>query len=198
MEPESVYLGGEAEVRIFRDVVVKRRKPKRYRIEELDTELRFRRTKTEAKIISLARRAGVPTPIVLDVEGDTIIMERIRGRVVKECMSEDISRKIGNLVAKMHSASIIHGDITPMNMILSSNRIYFVDFGLAYIDNRVEPMGVDIHVYFESLKASFDEWKKYRDAFIEGYLEAGGKMEAIERAKEIEARGRYVERVRMV
>ncbi len=192
----QIYLGGEAEVRIYEDVVIKKRKPKRYRIKELDNELRFRRTKSEAKIISQARRAGVPTPIVLDVSEDTIIMERIKGIPVKECMSEDISREIGRLVAKMHAANIIHGDITPMNMLLSNGRIYFVDFGLAFIDNRIEPMGVDIHVYFESLKASFDNWERLRDAFIAGYIEAGGKPEVIERAKEIEERGRYVERVK--
>ncbi len=194
MQPEIVYLGGEAEVKIYEDIVVKKRKPKRYRIKELDDVLRFKRTKTEAKIISQVRRIGVPTPIILDVKGDTIVMERIKGIPVKYCMSEEISREIGRLVAKMHLANIIHGDITPMNMILSEGKIYFVDFGLAFIDNRVEPMGVDIHVYFESLKASFENWERLRDAFIQGYLEAGGKIEVIERAKEIEERGRYIER----
>ncbi len=194
MEAEEIYIGGEAEVRIYRDFVVKKRKPKRYRIKELDDVLRFKRTKNEAKIISQARRIGVPTPIVLDVKEDTIVMERIKGVPVKFCMSEEISREIGRLVAKMHSANIVHGDITPMNLILKNNRIYFVDFGLAFIDNRIEPMGVDVHVYFESLKASFENWEKLRDAFIQGYLEAGGKIEVIERAKEIEERGRYIER----
>ncbi|WP_456329988.1 Kae1-associated kinase Bud32 [Archaeoglobus sp.] len=193
----KVHLGGEAEVKILDDVVVKKRVPKRYRIEKLDRELRFRRTKMEAKIISAARRAGVPTPIVLDVEGDTIVMERIYGTPVKNAMSEEVSKEVGRLTAKLHKANIIHGDITPMNLILSDGRIYFIDFGLAFFDNKVEPMGVDVHVYFESLKASFDDWEKLRDAFIEGYLEEGGKEEVIVRAREIEERGRYVERVNM-
>jgi len=191
----KVYLGGEAEVKILDDVVIKTRIPKRYRIKELDRELRLRRTKMEAKIISAARRAGVPTPIVLDVEEDTIVMERIHGIAVKNAMSEDVSREVGRLTAKLHKAGIIHGDITPMNLILSDGRIYFVDFGLAFFDNKVEPMGVDVHVYFESLKASFDDWEKLRDAFVEGYLGEGGKEEVLVRAKEIEERGRYVERV---
>lgn len=193
----KIYLGGEAEVRIFEDVVVKKRRPKRYRIKELDDELRFRRTRNEAKIISNARKAGVPTPIILDVDNDTIVMERIHGKPVKEIMSGEISRKIGMYTAKLHKAGIIHGDITPMNLILSGNRIYFVDFGLAFYDSRIEPMGVDVHVYFESLKASFENWGKFRDAFIEGYLTAGGNPDVVERAKEIEERGRYVERVSM-
>lgn len=187
-----IYLGGEAEV-IIGDVVVKRRRPKRYRIKEIDEMLRLRRTRTEAKLISLARRAGVPTPIVLDVEEDTIVMERVYGTPVKDCMSEEVSKEVGRLVAKLHNANIIHGDITPMNMIFSNGKIYFVDFGLAFIDNRIEAKGVDVHVYFESLKASFEEWEKLKRAFINGYLELG-KDEVIKRAEEIEERGRYVER----
>lgn len=194
---EIVYLGGEAEVRILDDIVIKKRRPKRYRVKELDELLRYRRTKSEAKIISQARRAGVPTPIVLDIQEDSIVMERIKGVPVKECMSEDISREIGRMVARMHRAGIIHGDITPMNMILSKNRIFFVDFGLAFFDNKVEPMGVDVHVYFESLKASFENWESLREAFVEGYIDGGGNPEVIERAREIEERGRYVERVSM-
>jgi len=193
----EVYLGGEARVEIREDVVIKTRIPKRYRIRELDEELRRKRTRIEAKIISMARRAGVPTPIVLDVDGDSIIMERVKGRTVKEVMSREISREVGRYLAKLHRAGIIHGDVTPLNLIVSEGKIYFVDFGLAFFDNRVEPMGVDIHVYFESLKASFEDWESLKDAFIEGYLAEGGSIEAIARAKEIEERGRYVERVSM-
>ncbi len=192
---ERIYLGGEAEVRIYENVVEKVRKPKRYRHPKLDEILRRSRTKTEAKIISLARRNGVPTPIVLDVEGDKIVMERIKGKPAKEVMSTEISEKIGRCVARMHKAGIIHGDVTPMNMILSGDKIYFVDFGLAFIEDRVEPKGVDLHVYFESLKASFDNWEKLKEAFLRGYRSEYEKAdEVIKRAEEIELRGRYVER----
>ena len=192
---ERIYLGGEAEVRIYENVVEKIRRPKRYRHPKLDEILRKSRTKTEAKIISLARKQGVPTPIILNIEGDKIVMERIKGKPVKEIMSPEISREIGRLVAKMHKVGIIHGDITPMNMIFSDGRIYFVDFGLAFIEDRVEPKGVDLHVYFESLKASFDSWKELKEAFIEGYKEEYEKAdEVLQRAEEIELRGRYIER----
>ncbi len=192
---ERIYLGGEAEVRIYENVVEKIRRPKRYRHPKLDEILRKSRTKTEAKIISLARKQGVPTPIILNIEGDKIVMERIKGKPVKEIMSPEISREIGRLVAKMHKVGIIHGDITPMNMIFSDGRIYFVDFGLAFIEDRVEPKGVDLHVYFESLKASFDNWKELKEAFIEGYKEEYEKAdEVLQRAEEIELRGRYIER----
>ncbi len=191
----KVYLGGEAEVRIYENVVEKIRKPKRYRHPKLDESLRKSRTRTEAKIIALARKHGVPTPIILDIEGDKIIMERIKGEPVKNVMSKEISREIGRMVARLHKAGIIHGDITPMNMILSDGKIYFVDFGLSFIEDRVEPKGVDLHVYFESLKAGFDNWEELKEAFIEGYKEEYEKAdEVLERAKEIELRGRYIEK----
>ncbi|MEM2022555.1 MAG: Kae1-associated kinase Bud32 [Archaeoglobaceae archaeon] len=190
----EIHLGGEAEVKIYEDFVVKKRVPKRYRIRELDEELRIKRTKIEAKIMSLARRVGVPTPIIFDVEGDTIVMERIKGENAKNCMSADLSREVGKLLAKMHSKDIIHGDVTPSNMIVSNKKIYFIDFGLSYIDHEIESKGVDVHVYFEALKAGFDNWEELQKSFVEGYLESGGSLEVIERAREIEERGRYVER----
>lgn len=190
----EVYLGGEAEVRIHEDVVEKIRKPKRYRIPELDNILRKTRTKSEAKIISLSRRNGVPTPLIKDVIEDKIVMERIKGEPVKKVMNRDVSKKIGEMVARLHSKGIIHGDITPMNLIKSGDNIYFIDFGLAFIEDRIEPKGVDVHVYFESLKASFDDWKELRNAFIEGYINYEKAGEVLERVEEIEERGRYVER----
>jgi TP53 regulating kinase-like protein len=191
----KVYLGGEAEVRIHENEVEKIRRQKRYRILELDEILRKSRTKTEAKIISIARRNGVPTPLILDVDGDKIVMERIKGEPVKMVMNTEVSREIGRMVAKLHRKGIIHGDITPMNLILSDNRIFFIDFGLSFIEDRVEPKGVDLHVYFESLKASFDNWRELREAFIEGYREYGGTEDVLIRLQQIEERGRYIERV---
>ena len=191
----KIYLGGEAEVRIYENVVEKIRRVKGYRHPKLDEIIRKSRTKTEAKIISLARKHGVPTPIILDVEDNKIVMERIKGKPVKDVMSKEISREIGKLVARLHKAGIIHGDITPMNMIYYNGKIYFVDFGLSFIEDRVEPKGVDLHVYFESLKAGFDNWNELKEAFIEGYRKEYEKAdEILERAKEIELRGRYIEK----
>jgi len=191
------YFGGEAIVRIYENVVEKERRPKRYRIKELDDVLRKKRTKAEVKLMNLARRQGVATPIVLDVRDYTIVMERIDGIPVREIMNKNICREIGRNLAKMHSENIVHGDVTPMNMIYRDGKIYFVDFGLAFIDTDIEPKGVDVHVFFEALKAYFDEWKNLKKAFIEGYLEIGDR-EVIKRAEEIAERGRYVERVSQV
>ncbi len=193
-KPEKIYLGGEAEVRIYSDFVEKIRKKKNYRVSELDRILRESRTRTEAKIISAARRNGVPTPIIFDVQREKIVMERIKGEPLREIMDAKLSRKLGELVAKLHEARIIHGDITPMNLIYSGGRIFFVDFGLSFYDERIESKGVDVHIYFESLKAYFDNWEELKEAFISGYKSYEKADEVLKRVEEIDARGRYVER----
>ncbi len=193
-KPEKIYLGGEAEVRIYSNFVEKIRKKKNYRVSELDKILRESRTRTEARIISAARRNGVPTPIILDVQGEKIVMERIKGEPLREIMDIELSRKLGELVAKLHEARIIHGDITPMNLIYSKGRIFFIDFGLSFYDERIESKGVDLHIYFESLKAYFDNWEELKKAFISGYESYDKASEVLKRAEEIDARGRYVER----
>jgi len=191
MDSYRVFLGGEAEVRIGRKVE-KIRRPKHYRIPLLDEILRRQRTRTEAKIISMARRIGVPTPLIFDVVEDRIIMEKIEGEPIKNVMSQKICKKVGKMVAKLHDKGIIHGDLTPLNMIVKDDMIYFIDFGLSYIEDRDEPKGVDIHVYFESLKASFDNWEELKEAFIEGYKKYKKSEQVLERLRQIEERGRYV------
>ncbi len=193
-EPERIYLGGEAEVRIYPDFVEKIRRRKKYRVSELDKILRENRTKTEARVISAARRNGVPTPIIFDVQGEKIVMERIKGDPLREVMDVKLSRELGELVARLHEARIIHGDITPMNLIYSRGRIFFIDFGLSFYDDRVESKGVDVHIYFESLKAYFSNWEELKEAFISGYMNYERASEVLKRAEEIDTRGRYVER----
>ena len=67
-------------------VVRKHRIQKLYRIPQLDLKIRSERTIREARSLSSARRAGVATPIVFQVNPDTatIHMEFIGGPRVKE------------------------------------------------------------------------------------------------------------------
>lgn len=189
-----VYRGGEAVVYIHEDRVEKIRVEKRYRVRELDESIRRKRTLSEARIISSARKYGVPTPIILDVEDFRIVMEKIDGIPVKFIMSEEICREIGRNVAKLHSAGIIHGDLTPMNMIYVDGRVYFIDFGLSFYDERLEAKGTDIHVFYEALKAEYDDWERFWNAFLEGYEEYEKFYDVMERFREIQLRGRYIDK----
>ncbi len=189
--------GAEAIVRFADDRVVKERIKKGYRIPELDEDIRKTRTRTEARLLSEARRCGVPTPRVFSVTGFSIEMEFVDGPTLKEVFSgrfdPELAREVGRSVAKLHTGGIIHGDLTTSNMILKDGRVYFIDFGLGFFSSRCEDAATDLSVLFESVKSAHfkylnEMWKN----IISGYLEAGGSGEVLRKLEEIRKRARYV------
>ena len=70
--------------------IVKHRLPKSYRIGEIDEKIRKHRTKSEAKILSDVKRAGVRAPVLYDVDlkRKDIIMEDIPGPMIKDIMPD--------------------------------------------------------------------------------------------------------------
>lgn len=185
--------GAEAVVELLPDCAIKTRVPKSYRVRELDERLRGERTRAEAKIMSEARRLGIPTPVVYDVRQSALVMERIDGRPMKEVITPQLSREIGVLVGRLHKGGLIHGDLTTSNMIVKGERIYLIDFGLSFWDGTIEARGVDVHVYYQTLVSSHEDHEELMVAFAEGYRssfpEAAGDV--LRRVKEIEYRGRY-------
>ena len=186
----------EAIVEIKGDLVYKRRIEKRYRVKEIDERIRRERTKSEAKLISEARRKGVPTPIIFDINDYELVMERIEGDLAREVIDEDISERIGEFVGILHKNGIIHSDLTTSNIIVSrDNAIYFIDFGLSFIESSTEARGVDVHVFFQSLCGTHESYEQLKESFIEGYKGTfSDASQVLRRVKEIEQRGRYVER----
>ena len=188
-------------------VVVKRRVVKRYRIPEIDRQLRESRTVLEARLLSDAKKAGVPTPPVylVDRKNTTIVMRFIEGKQVKKVLGRlrperrrRICVEIGRMVGRLHGAGIVHGDLTTSNMIITGEgRIYLVDFGLGSYDRSTEGRGVDLHLLRRALQSVHFRIaeRAYRDV-LRGYKLEMGKAadEVIRRAEEIEKRGRYVER----
>jgi len=184
----------EAIVEIEGDLVYKRRIEKRYRVKEIDERIRRERTKSEAKLISEARRKGVPTPIIFDVNDYELVMEKIEGNLAREVINEDISERIGELVGILHKSGIIHGDLTTSNIIVGDH-IYFIDFGLSFIESSTEARGVDVHVFFQSLEGTHESYGQLKESFITGYKRTFPQAaQVLKRAEEIERRGRYVER----
>ena len=185
----TIYLDEE------RREVIKKRLPKRYRVKALDNTIIEERTKTEAKIISDARRAGVPTPIILDLKDDEIKMEFIKGETLRDIVDEQMMEKVGEIVGKLHRGNIVHGDLTTSNMIYSSeDRIYLIDFGLSRYDTEIEARGVDIHVLFQMLKSTYNDHEDLKNSFIKGYKKNFGEDEGdsvLKRVEAIERRGRY-------
>ena len=189
-----------------RQVIMKRRLPKKYRIPDLDMMIRSQRTVHETNIIHKAKEAGVPTPTILmvDVEEANIVMEFVEGKQVKEVLdtvsSEErlrLSRLLGKMIGRLHKHGIIHGDLTTSNMILTPHgKVVFVDFGLSERSVELEPKGVDLHLMKRALQSThYKHAKECFKAVMEGYAESVGDEEAKKltaKIREIEKRGRYV------
>jgi len=186
-------------------VIVKHRIKKGYRVPELDEQLRSSRTALEAKLFADAKLAGVPTPIVYEVDrvGMRIVMEFIDGRQVKLVLDKlrpsarhKLCELIGRQVARLHRAGIVHGDLTTSNMILTHDgKVYFVDFGLGEYNPSLEAKGVDLHLLKRALQSiHFKVTEEAYRAVIAGYAREFGEgaREVIKRVEEIEKRGRYI------
>ncbi|MFQ5758653.1 MAG: Kae1-associated kinase Bud32 [Candidatus Bathyarchaeia archaeon] len=189
-------------------VIMKRRLPKKYRIPEIDMEIRSQRTVQEPENIHRAKEAGVPTPTIfmVDVAGANIIMEFIDGKQVKQVLDSLSSEErrslchyIGGLIGRLHSHGIIHGDLTTSNMILTPDgKVVFVDFGLSELSTELEARGVDLHLMKRAFQSTHYKYAKESfEAVIEGYAEVMGEElteDMLRKIREIEARGRYISR----
>ena len=179
---KSSYLGEKA--------VLKDRIPKGYRISEIDDKIRKARTKEEAKLLSDAKRAGVKTPVLYDInlQEKSILMEEIDGQMVKDIINEDLAFRIGEEIAKLHSADIVHGDITTSNIMLQDDKLVFIDFGLGRYSPLDEDKAVDLLVLKKSLQSiDYNLAVKYFDCVLKGY----GRWDMVNKISDIESRGRY-------
>src|SRR5579863_6931708 len=70
--------------------VVKERDAKGYRPKALDDRLRKERTRTEARLLREARRLGVRTPILYDVDvaRHRLVMEELPGSTLKQMLED--------------------------------------------------------------------------------------------------------------
>lgn len=177
-------------------VLIKKRISKGYRNTELDRELRTRRTVHEARLLHEAK-SFVNTPVLYEMnrEDCTIVMEYIEGVRAKEDLTEDTAVEIGKSIARLHEGGIIHGDITTSNIIIKEGIIYFIDFGLGEFSHEIEPQAVDLHLLKQTLKSTHHEmWQHLWKKILEGYKERENAQDVISRVRDIEKRGRYVER----
>lgn len=193
MSGTEIGRGAEAVITLEDGAVRKWRIPKSYRVKALDEHIRHERTVRESRIISDARRSGVPTPIIKDVSKFEIQMEHIDGPKLKDVIDAGLSERVGEMVGRLHGAGIIHGDLTTSNMIVKGEKIYLIDFGLAFYEKSVEAQGVDVHVYFQTLQSTHDRSDDLMEAFKLGYRRIYHEAEAVlRRVDEIKARGRYL------
>jgi N6-L-threonylcarbamoyladenine synthase/protein kinase Bud32 len=205
--------GAEALVDIGPERVTKRRETKSYRHPALDERLRAERTRSEARLTSDARREGVSTPVVFDVDDReaTLEFETVGAMDLRERLDESGVGDVGRSLGTLHRAGLVHGDPTPRNVRVGrstsdppngergaerpasdgdSDRTHLVDFGLGYYSEDVEDYAMDLHVFEQSLAGTADDADTLREAFEAAYRETGDSA-VVEQLREIEGRGRY-------
>jgi len=201
MKENIIGKGAEA-ILIHKDgKLIKRRIPKGYRHPELDKKIRTRRTRSEAKLMEKAGKIiSIPKILKVDDKNAEIDMEFISGKKLSENLDkfplnaqEKISEMIGESVAELHNHDLIHGDLTTSNMILSNNKIFFVDFGLGFHSERAEDKAVDLHLLRQALESKhFMHWQRLFDSALKGYKNKSKEYDKIlAQLKKVESRGRY-------
>lgn len=204
--PPSIWRkGAEADIYPVKwmgeEAVVKERTTKAYRVGELDHYLKKRRTKGEAKLLSEAKRCGVSTPLIYDIDKkkNIILMEKVTGPTMKEVFDaspqseiKSLSQKIGANIARLHNCGIIHGDLTTSNIIFKEYKIVFIDFGLGKISELVEDKGTDLLVFKKAVYGiHYEIAQGVFSNILEGYKQAIDYEVILDKIREIEARGRY-------
>jgi len=182
MNNKVLYQGAEAKIikttYMGFPVVKKQRLQKGYRIPEIDSQLIKNRTKEEAKLLTSARKQGVCVPIMYDINlvDGYIIMEFIEGKRIKDIFNQlsvidrkKLCKRIGENIAYLHNGNIIHGDLTTSNILLSDNRLYFIDFGLGEINHEVEAKAVDLHVLMEAFESTHSLYSNAFAYVLDGY-----------------------------
>jgi N6-L-threonylcarbamoyladenine synthase/protein kinase Bud32 len=204
--------GAEATVEL-NDNVVKTRVPKTYRHPALDKQLRRERTRSEARLTSDARRLGVPTPVLrdVDVQKARLVLDHVGSVDLRDNLTEAAVRDVGQYLATLHEAGIVHGDPTTRNVRVGGSSVpastsesgsasssssislqtWLIDFGLGYYTDAVEDYAMDLHVFFQSLSGTADHPEPLVVACEDAYRKAGDER-VITQLREIEGRGRYI------
>ncbi len=207
-EGTLLYKGAEADVIrghwCGRGAVFKVRKCLSYRLPVLDLEIRRQRTVHEAEMIRSARAAGVCSPYLyfVDPENSTIVMEYVNGDRVKDLLTAaprlevaSIFRRLGADVARLHTAGIMHGDLTTANLVRRKGELVFLDFGLSLHSNRLEDRAVDLRLIKETLVGAHSGVAQAAlESLFRGYATVVGEKStraALRQLAEIERRGRY-------
>ena len=200
MTSKILIQGAEAIISLnSKNQIEKNRVRKSYRFSLLDKKIRKQRTKSETKLLEKASNIiNSVTPLKTN-EKFSIEMPFIEGKKLSEHLDnfefgeqKKICRKIGESVAKLHNNNIIHGDLTTSNMILKKDKIFFIDFGLGFISQKIEDKAVDIHLFKEALEAKhFGHWQDLFKEFLNGYSAYPEHKKILEQVKKVESRGRY-------
>jgi Kae1-associated kinase Bud32 len=207
----TVSRGAEATIRAVEwmglPALLKERDAKGYRPKALDERLRRERTRTEARLLVEARRLGVRTPIVydLDLPRYRLVLEQLPGPTLKQLLDdpelpfatlEGALRSFGESLGRLHAGGIAHGDLTSSNVVYPEGPDRppaLLDLSMGTRSAGLEELGIDLHLAEEDLKALHARAETLVRAFHAGYAAGnpGGHKDVRARAKAIRGRVRY-------
>ena len=187
-----------------RPAVVKHRNRRSYRHPDLETRLVVERLRAEARLLERASGAGLPVPALyaVDPAAATLVMARLPGETLERALrASDGARwlpQLGELLARIHAAGIVHGDPTPSNFIAAGDGdepsanagLAVIDFGLGAATDDDEQRATDLRVMLESLEAHHPELAA-REPLLAAYGAWDGAAGVLERLAALEQRGRY-------
>jgi len=196
-----------------RDCVVKTRPVKKYRLPELDKKLSASRTNREVKMIRRCAELGVRVPEVfyVDKKNRRFFMEYLNGVTVKKFLFEnmkskemsdqvsDVAVQIGETIAVMHDARMIHGDLTTSNMMLLPGKdddddklcLAVIDFGLGTFDSKEETKAVDLYVLERAFNSTHPNSEQIFKLVLDSYSKKSKKWASVgKRFEQVRLRGR--------
>jgi len=190
--------GAEAKIYLDKNTILKTRIPKTYRHPQLDNQIRTRRTRSEAKILTKALSFKVNVPTVIKTDKFNIDIQYIEGDRLSETLNSypeekqfKVMQQLGKQLALLHQNNIIHGDLTTSNTILSQDKLFLIDFGLGFVSTKQEDKAVDLHLIKQALEAKhFQNHEDLFKQFCKGYKWTDSDK-ILERLEVVEKRGRY-------
>lgn len=190
------------------EAIRKDRDTKAYRPKGLDDRLRRERTRNEARLLAEARRLGVRTPVVYDIDlrQHRLILEELPGPTLKELLGSTgpeaagLARTLisfGRALGRLHAGGISHGDLTSSNVLFPDGPggpAALIDLSMGERSAGLEEKGIDLHLVEEDLKGLSPRATELLGDFLEGYAEGNpaGAAEVRGRAAAIKGRMRYV------
>ena len=198
-ETEGALISQGAEGKVYfsqllgRNTVTKERLKKKYRVPALDAKINRTRLLQEARCMCKCEQLGIQIPHIymVDVTRLCIYMERIDGLTFKAILRNDVAtqeaagqrrgyseyhkqlaRKVGQAVARMHAADIVHGDLTTSNIMVrdsDTTEVVMIDFGLGAMQMVPEDKAVDLYVLERSFLATHPGSEELVSCIMEAY-----------------------------
>ena len=198
---EMLHQGAEAIVHagtwMGQEAVLKQRQPREWRHPDLDARLTKSRMSAEVRLLRRLHLDGLPVPqlLAIDATAGWMVMNRLPGAPLFDFLRggghSEMLEQLGTTIRRIHSTGISHGDLTTHNILWDVDKgLSIIDFELSQITDDIEPLGLDLQVLNECLKASHPNIEGAIERVLTGYLSEGGQ-EVVNRFNDIRGRVRY-------